>query len=166
MFHETLNFAALRKLPVLFICENNLYATNTHIRDRQSQTDIYKRAESYAMPGVLADGNDVWGVYGEAEKAVKRARQGQGPTLLEFRTYRFLEHCGIHEDLDLGYLTAEEIKTWRAKDPLKRAKDFVGAADERKMSEEIEAMLEKAFSYAKASPFPNRLFAEKAAGGI
>ena len=100
VFHETLNFAALRKLPILFICENNLYATNTHIRDRQSQTDIYKRAEGYAMPSICADGNDVLRVYEETVKACERVKKGGGPTLLEFKTYRYLEHCGINDDSD------------------------------------------------------------------
>ena len=135
VFHETLNFAALRKLPVLFICENNLYATNTHIRDRQAQPEIYKRAESYGMPGVRIDGNDVMAVHEEAARAVARAQKGDGPTLIECMTYRYLEHCGINEDLDLGYRTEQEIKDWRAKDPLKRAENFV-EEKERKQREQ------------------------------
>src|SRR2546422_10886241 len=97
VFHETLNFASLRKLPLLFVCENNLYATNTHIRDRQAQTEIYRHAERFGIPGVRADGNDVLAVYEHAQTAVARARRGEGPSLLEFQTYRILEHCGINE---------------------------------------------------------------------
>ena len=158
VFHETLNFAALRKLPVLFICENNLYATNTHIRDRQPGADIYQRAEAYGMPGVCADGNDVLQVYEETVKACDRAQRGEGPTLLEFKTYRYLEHCGINQDLDLGYRSAEEVKEWRAKDPLKRSKGFVSASEEEKIAREIEQRIDSAFSYAKSSPFPSNLF--------
>ena len=102
VFHETLNFAALRQLPVLFICENNLYATNTHIRQRQAQTEIFKRAESYGLPGVRIDGNDVLAVYEQARLAVSRARKGEGPSLVECMTYRYFEHCGVNEDFQLG----------------------------------------------------------------
>ncbi len=158
VFHETLNFAALRKLPVLFVCENNLYATNTHIRDRQSQTDVYKRADAYAIPGVCSDGNDVLQVYEETAKAYERAKKGDGPTLLEFKTYRYLEHCGINEDLDLGYRSKAELDTWRAKDPLIKAKGFVSASEETKMTQEIGWQIEQAFIFARSSPFPENLF--------
>ncbi len=157
-FHETLNFSTLRKLPVIFVCENNLYATNTHIRDRQAQTEIYKRAESYGLPGICADGNDVLKVYSETIKAVERARKGGGPTLLEFRTYRYLEHCGINEDLDLGYRSESELKEWRAKDPLKKADSFVSVSEKEKMIQEIDRRIEQAFIFAKDSAFPNTLF--------
>jgi len=157
-FHEALNFAALRKLAVVFICENNLYATNTHIRDRQSQTQIWKRAEGYNIPGIHVDGNDVEAVHFEAQKAVRLARQGQGPSLIECETYRYLEHCGIHEDHDLGYRTKEEVNSWRKKDPLEKARRWVSAAEQEKMIKNIEAVIDDAFRHAKASPFPARLF--------
>src|SRR5260370_30616120 len=102
VFHETLNFAALRKLPVIFVCENNLYATNTHIRDRQAQTEIYRHAERFGVPGIQADGNDAFTVHAQATQALARARRGEGPTLIDFHTYRIFEHCGINEDQDLG----------------------------------------------------------------
>ena len=161
VFHETLNISALRKLPILFICENNLYATNTHIRDRQAQTEIFKRAESYGIPGVRIDGNDVLTVYEEAARAVSRARKGQGPTLIECMTYRYLEHCGVNEDLDLGYRTEQEVKEWHAKDPLKKAKDFVNEKESRRMEEEIAAAIDAAFVHAQSSPFPQILMTEE-----
>ena len=160
VFHETLNFAALRKLPVLFVCENNLYATNTRIECRQAQTEIYRRAESYGLPGVRVDGNDVSAVYEAASSAVARARKNEGPTLIECMTYRYLEHCGVHEDLELGYRTEQEIKKWHDNDPLKKAAGFVGEKERRLMESEISAAIDAAFAYAKNSPFPQTLVTE------
>lgn len=163
VFHETMNFAALRKLPLIFVCENNLYATNTHIRDRQAQPEIYRHAERFGMPGVQADGNDVLAVHAEATQAVARARRGEGPTLIEFHTYRLLEHCGINEDHDLGYRSLEEVNAWRARGPLERARHLVTDADLARMSEEIEAEIDVAFDSARSAPWPTVRFAEGAA---
>ncbi len=162
VFHETLNFAALRKLPVIFVCENNLYATNTHIRDRQAQTDVYRRAEGYGLPGVREDGNDALKVYRATQDAVRRARKGLGPTLLEFQTYRYLEHCGISQDHHLGYRTEKEVNRWRQKDPLRIAGLWVKAGDVQKITKEIECRIDEAFAFARSSPYPARLFPEGA----
>lgn len=161
VFHETLNFAALQQLPIVFICENNLYSVNTHIRDRQAQVEIFRRAESQGLPGVLVDGNDAEGVYREAAHAIARARGGDGPTLLECRTYRFIEHCGVNEDPDLGYRAAEEVARWRARDPLELGKRLIEAAAAERMTREIELHIDEAFSYARSSPFPTALFPEE-----
>jgi len=163
VFHETLNFSALRKLPVVFVCENNLYATNTHIRDRQARPEIHPHAERFGLPGVLADGNDVVAVYREATKAVARARSGAGPTLLEFQTYRIFEHCGINEDHDLGYRTLDEVQAWKAKGPLEQGRHLVSEAEIQKMEAEISARIDRAFAHARSAPFPTSLFAEGAA---
>ena len=160
VFHETLNFSALRRLPVVFVCENNLYATNTHIRDRQAQPEIYRHAERLGLPGVVADGNDVLVVHAEAEKAVARARKGQGPTLLEFQTYRILEHCGINEDHELGYRTLDEVRQWQARGPLEKGKHLVTEAEVKKMVVEIDTRIDHAFQYARSSPWPTALFPE------
>ena len=160
VFHETLNFAALRKLPVLFVCENNLYATNTHIRERQAQPEIFKRAESYGLPGVRIDGNDVRAVYEETLRALSRARKGEGPTLIECMTYRYFEHCGVSEDFQLGYRTEQEAKEWHARDPLIKAKDFVNEKERSRMDAEIAALIDAAFAHAKSSPFPQTLVTE------
>jgi TPP-dependent pyruvate/acetoin dehydrogenase alpha subunit len=156
-FHESLNFAALRALPIVFVCENNFYATNTHIRDRQAQTDIFRRAKGYGLPGVLIDGNDVAAVYRAASEAVERARGGKGPTLLECRTYRIFEHCGINSDHELGYRTAEEIEAWKAKGPLEQGKRLVTQEEIARMAAEIEARIDEAFAFARSSPFPSSL---------
>jgi len=163
VFHETLNFSALRKLPVIFVCENNLYATNTHIRDRQARPEIHPHAERFGLPGVLADGNDVVAVHTEATKAVARARAGGGPTLLEFQTYRIFEHCGINEDHELGYRTLDEVRAWKAKGPLEQGRRLVSEAEIKEMEAEISARIDRAFAYARSAPFPTSLFAEGAA---
>jgi TPP-dependent pyruvate/acetoin dehydrogenase alpha subunit len=160
VFHETMNFAALRKLPVIFVCENNLYATNTHIRDRQAQTEIYRHAERFGMPGYQVDGNDVLAVRARAVGAVARARRGDGPTLVEFHTYRIFEHCGINEDTDLGYRTAEEVESWRTRGPLERARPPIDDRDVAHMTEEIEAEIDAAFEHARSAPWPTASFSE------
>jgi TPP-dependent pyruvate/acetoin dehydrogenase alpha subunit len=162
VFHETMNFAALRKLPVIFVCENNLYATNTHIRDRQAQTEIYRHAERFGMPGVQADGNDVLAVHAQATRAIDRARRGDGPTLIEFHTYRMVEHCGINEDDDLGYRTLEEVNAWRARGPLVRAHDLVSDGERTRMIEEIETEINGACAHAHSAPWPTTLLVEGA----
>lgn len=162
VYHETLNFASLRKLPVIFVVENNLYATNTHIRDRQARPEIYRHAERFGMPGFVADGNDVLAVYPEAKKAVDRARRGEGPTLLEFHTYRIMEHCGINEDHELGYRTLDEVREWQAKGPLEKGKWLVTDAERERIAQEIEARIDQAFEYARSSPWPSSLFPEGA----
>lgn len=154
VFHETMNFASLRKLPLIFVCENNLYATNTHIRDRQAQTEIFRHAERFGMPGVRADGNDVLAVHAEARRAVARAREGSGPILLEFQTYRYLEHCGINQDHDLGYRTREEVESWRARDPLERGRSLVAGAEVSQMSDQIEEEIDVACAHARSAPWP------------
>ena len=162
VFHETLNFAALRRLPVVFVCENNLYATNTHITCRQAHPNIHRHAERFGMPGLRADGNDALIVYDEVGQAVARARQGEGPTLIEFETYRLLEHCGVNEDHELGYRTLQEIRQWEAKGPLERGRTLVTEAEARRMAVEIDARIDAAFEFARASPWPSSLFPEDA----
>ena len=159
VFHESLNFAQLRKLPVVFICENNLYATCTHINDRQAQPDIYKLAAGYGLPGVQVDGNDVRAVHAAALAAVDRARRGDGPTLIECRTYRLIEHCGIFEDYQIGYRTAEEGSGWKARDPLAAMHAAVTDPERARLEDEIRELIDDAFAFARASAFPTSLYA-------
>ena len=159
-WHEGLNFAGIHKLPVIFVCENNLYATNTHIRDRQAQPEIYRHAERFGMLGVQADGNDVLAVHAQATRAVDRARRGEGPTLIEFHTYRVLEHCGVNADDDLGYRSLEEVNAWRARGPIERGSQVVTDADLAGMTGEIESEIDEACAHARSAPWPTRLLAE------
>jgi TPP-dependent pyruvate/acetoin dehydrogenase alpha subunit len=162
VFHETLNFAGLRKLPLVFACENNLYATNTHIRDRQARPEIQPHAERFGLPGVMVDGNDPLAVHRAVEAAVTRARRGEGPTLIEFKTYRILEHCGVNEDHELGYRTLDEVERWQASGPFEKGQHLVTAAERQRMAEEIDARIDAAFEHARSAPFPASLLAEGA----
>ena len=102
-------------------------------------------------------------VYQHARTAVARARRGEGPSLLEFQTYRILEHCGINEDHELGYRTLAEVRRWQAKGPLQKGKRLASEAEVRRMTAEIDAQIDAAFEYARSSPFPAALLAEGAA---
>jgi len=158
-FHESLNFAALKKLPIVFICENNLYATFSHISARQSKDNIYKKADSYGIPGFRIDGNDALKVFKASGEAIKRARKKDGPTLIECRTYRWMSHVGIQSDIDLGYRTKKELEEWMAKCPIKRFKKYLLDSDntykekldkiDKKLSQEIE----KAHSFGLKSQY-------------
>src|SRR5215217_8573095 len=115
-FHEGVNLAAIWDLPVIFVCENNLYATEVAFQYATRNTDVAERARSYGIPGIAVDGNDVLAVYEAAEAAVARARAGRGPTLIEGRTYRTRPHAeGMR---DAGYRTPEEIEDWKTRDPI------------------------------------------------
>ncbi len=158
--HESLGVAALRKLPVLFVCENNLYATNSPLKVRQATPDIAPRAAAYRMPGVIVDGTDAVAVYRAARTAVARAREGGGPTLIEAKTYRWREHVGPNFDIDLGYRTQAELDRWMAKDPVTRLArrllraGVLPAARRQAIEAAVEAEVADAVAFARSSPFP------------
>ena len=116
-FHEAANMAALYKLPCLFVCENNGYGEYTKQANHQAIVDVADRAAGYGMPGVIVDGMDVMAVYEAAGEAVDQARKGGGPTLLEFKTYRFYDHVGVR-GMGLTYRADEELEIWKARDPI------------------------------------------------
>lgn len=158
-FHEAANFASVFELPVIFVCENNQWASTTPYRTTTSVENIADRAVGYNMPGVIVDGNDVFKVYEAAKKAVERARQGRGPTLIEAKTYRIKGHfVGDPEK----YRTKEEVKEQFDKnDPIKNFEEKV--LDKKLMTREemdkikaaADKSLEEAMKYAKDSPFPD-----------
>ncbi|PYN66176.1 MAG: acetoin dehydrogenase [Candidatus Rokuibacteriota bacterium] len=158
--HESLAFAALRRLPVVFVCENNLYATLTPLSKRQVSADVSPRAVAHGLPGVSVDGNDVLAVYEAAAHAVARARAGDGPTFIEAKTYRWREHVGPNFDVELGYRTQAELDAWMARDPLLRharileTSGVLTAAERLALDREVEAEVADAVRFAKASPFP------------
>lgn len=160
IFYESLNFAALKKLPVIFACENNLYATYSHQRARQASLEIHKRAEPFGMANAQVDGNDVEASYAAAKVAIDRARNGEGPTLIEFKTYRWRDHVGPSYDYNVGYRTKEEVDEWMTKCPItkleKQMKDakVVTQADLDNMEQDLKAEIVEAFNLAKAAPFP------------
>ena len=157
-FHEGVNLAAIWDLPVIFVCENNLYATEVAFQYATRKTDVAERARSYGIPGVSVDGNDVVAVYEAAGEAVARARAGQGPTLLECRTYRTRAHAeGMR---DAGYRTQDEVTDWQGRDPIARLRAGLlerGIASEPELQEVDEAVAElvaEAMTFAIESPFP------------
>jgi 2-oxoisovalerate dehydrogenase E1 component len=154
-FHEGLNMASIWKLPVLFVCENNQYATEIPFVSVAGNPDVSARGAAYGMPTVGVDGNDVLAVHAAAGEAVRRARAGEGPTLLACTTYRTRPHSeGMR---DGGYRTREEVEEWRQRDPLKRLREHLvdHAATLDAIDREIDQMATDALEWAKASPYPD-----------
>ncbi|MGA2974413.1 MAG: thiamine pyrophosphate-dependent dehydrogenase E1 component subunit alpha [Spirochaetia bacterium] len=158
-FHEGINMAAAWGLPVLFVCENNLYATEVPYAAVTKNPNPATRAAAYGLPGLAVDGNDVMAVYQAAGEAVRRARSGEGPTLLECKTYRTRAHSeGMR---DAGYRTQEEIAEWKARDPIKAwggkllAGGIAAQAELDSIDAELKALAEEAASFALASPMPD-----------
>jgi TPP-dependent pyruvate/acetoin dehydrogenase alpha subunit len=158
-FHESINIAALWKLPVLYVCENNCYGVNTPVDQAVAVKDVADRAAAYGIPGVIVDGNDVLAVYEVAEAAVARARAGQGPTLIECKTYRWRGHTEIKGTPDRR--PPEEIDEWKRKDPITRLvvrlqrQGLLTEDAWRRMDEEILNAIGEAVTFAKESPFPD-----------
>jgi TPP-dependent pyruvate/acetoin dehydrogenase alpha subunit len=159
-FYESLNFAALKNLPVIFICENNFYATHAHQSARQAKNNICQKANVFGVFGVRIDGNNALEVLKTCRDAVRRARLRKGPTLIECRTYRWLEHVGVAYDYDLGYRTEKELRQWRKKCPIEMLKDFliknksIKKSEIERMSEKINFEIREAVRFAKRSKFP------------
>lgn len=121
-WHGAMNFAGIHKLPLVFVVENNQYAISVHV-DKQVAGSVHERAAGYGMPGVVCDGNDVLEVYKHAREAVDRARAGDGPSLLELKTYRHYSHTS--DDDDRTYRTKEEVAEWKEKDPIPRFEGYL-----------------------------------------
>jgi acetoin:2,6-dichlorophenolindophenol oxidoreductase subunit alpha len=159
-FHESLNFASLKKLPVVFICENNFYATHSPRFNRQSYAHIYKLAENYNIPGVCVDGNNVLKVYTEGKKAVECAREKKGPSFIECKTYRWKAHVGPEPDTGTGYRTRKELDRWIKRCPVKLLRErlyrenILTESENQKISRKIDKEIQDAFIYAKNSPYP------------
>ena len=158
-FHEGLNMATVWGLPALFVCENNLYATEVPFAQATKNISVASRAQAYGLPGVEVDGNDVLAVYRAAEEAVRRARSGAGPTLLECKTYRTRPHAeGMR---DAGYRTAEEIAAWKARCPIKQFEEklltdkTVTRADLDLIDAGVKATIDEAAQFAQSSPVPD-----------
>lgn len=158
-FHESLNLAAIWKLPVIFLCENNGYAMFTPQSQTTSLTDIADRARSYGIPGVVVDGQDVLATYEVVRKAVTRARRGEGPALIEAKTYRYEEHSDP-STVAPKYRSDAEIDAWRARDPIKllsrRLKEGCSFSDQEisLVEAEVLAEVEAAVIFARESPDP------------
>ena len=161
-YYESVNFAVLKKLPVLFICENNFYSVYSPLKVRQppnrSITDVAKALGLGTQN--LVDGNDVLSSYSSINKAIKRIKKGNGPQFIEFSTYRWREHCGVNFDNDLGYRSEKEYNEWKRKDPISNFKDYLISENIisiellEQIKSKIDLEIQDAFNYAIESPFP------------
>lgn len=163
VFHESLNFAALHRLPVLFVCENNAFSVYTHLCERRPPGQrLAALAAGHGLTALTGDGNNVAAVYDLAGEAVSRIRAGGGPIFLELATYRWREHCGPNFDDHLGYRDPEEARTWReCRCPLDGLRERLLAQgrlaprQEAAWREEIAAEIAAAVAKAKADPYPD-----------
>ncbi len=162
-FHESLNFAAIKNLPVIFICENNLYSSHLHIRERR-KNNIWEQASSVGITAVRVDGNDILKVYEAAKKAVSHARSGKGVFFIEAMTYRLRGHVGAHDniaDQDIRDIrNPKEVKAWLAKEPIWKFKKYLkthGVLNEndfQKIEEAAQKEVEEAYKFMERSPYP------------
>jgi pyruvate dehydrogenase E1 component alpha subunit len=156
-FHEGINLAAVWNLPVIFVCENNVYGFSTHYRRVTPIDDIAERASAYGIPGQVVNGMDLTAVYDAAKNAVQRARQGKGPTLIETKTYRYMGHSRFEK---AAYRTKEELEEWKRRDPINSYRAYlsekfgVKEQETEKIHKEVEAEMEDAVRYAEQSPDP------------
>lgn len=161
-FYQSLNFASLHKLPVVFICENNFYATQSPIKARQVNTDIYRKASVFKMHGERIDGNDVIAVYESSKKAVKKAREKKEPSLIECITYRIKPHVGHGSDVHSGYRSKNEHEKWLKKCPIKRFTKFlldkkiISEQQINKIKNSIAKKIDSALSFSKNSQIPSK----------
>lgn len=164
VLYESLNFAALMKLPIVFVCENNYYATHMPIRDCRIQNNIYKIAEPFCIDNEEVDGNDVLQVYEAGKKAIKKCRRGEGPVFLECLTYRFRGHVGPDDNIQGNHTDIrpkEEIEAWRQKDPIVLFEKYLlgnKVLDQsvlNNVKKEIETEVAAAHKFAKNSPLPD-----------
>lgn len=154
VFHESINFAALKKLPVLFICENNLYAIHSHYLKRRRSDNVIALARTYGMPAERVEDGDIFKIYELSKKYIGRMRRGGGPAFLECFTSRWKEHVGPNDDFHLGYRSEEEVRLWKQKDQLKRLGSYLQPQIIKKIEDDVEGQIEDAFRFAEESPFP------------
>src|ERR1700682_3705005 len=156
--HEAMNFAAIHKLAVVFVCENNGYAISVPQSSQMAIANVADRAAGYGFPGVVVDGNDVLTCYEAARQAVERARRSDGPTLIEVKTYRFTAHSS--DDDDKRYRKAEEVAIWRQKDPILRYAGYLREAgtltdsSEGQITDRVTGQVDEATEYAERAPDP------------
>ena len=157
VFHESINFASVHNLPILFICENNLYSVYTSMEPRQSnKRDIVKIGNSNGIKSKRCDGNNVLKVYSLVKRSINYIKKNSKPILLEFNTYRWLEHCGPNWDDELGYRKKNELKKWIKKCPIKNfEKKYMNKTQINYFNKLIQIEINKAFTFAKNSKFPD-----------
>jgi pyruvate dehydrogenase E1 component alpha subunit len=161
VFHESANFASLHKLPVVFVCENNLYSVYSPMGVRQpAHREVFEQARGHGIEAHQGDGNDPLAVYQLMSEALAHARARRGPVFLELKTYRWREHCGPNFDNNIGYRTEAEYLAWKERDPIAgferrlRAAGRLDAARHARFVQDQTAAIAAAFTAARAAPFP------------
>jgi len=160
VFYESLNLAALRRFPVILVCENNLYSSHMHIKDRRPADNIPEIVRAHSIPAVRVDGNNILEVYQAAVDAVRNARQGKGPAFIECRTYRWRGHVGPNFDLEKGLRSKEELEAWMARCPIKSfqselmSKGLLTQSEANKLRAEAVKEVDDAIAWARESPMP------------
>ena len=154
VFYETLNFAALKALPLLFVVENNGYAIHSRIAIRQKNVNIAMRAASFGVEAVRLESDDIWTLRDAAAHAISSLRVGDGPRLIEVPTYRWREHVGPAEDFRSGYRSAEEARPWFENDQVQRTGALLPKVLREHIEQQVEDQVADAFAFAEASPFP------------
>jgi TPP-dependent pyruvate/acetoin dehydrogenase alpha subunit len=155
VFAESLNFAALKRLPVLFVCENNRYAIHTHQNRRQARPEICDRVRAHGIPAEHIEHSDVLYLHERAKAVAPNIRAGGGPHFFEVMTYRWREHVGPACDYHLGYRTEDEAEPWIQSDQVLRLAAMIDAGKAARIREEVEAEVAAAFAFAEASPVPD-----------
>ncbi len=155
-FWETINFAALKRLPLLFVCENNRYAIHAAQNTRQPADNIVERVQSFGIQAERLADNDVMAIYERAKSAANSIRNEKaGPVFLECMTYRWREHVGPNDDFNLGYRTAQEAEPWIKNDAMKRIGDTLAENSRKRIEADVESEIREAFAFAEASPWPD-----------
>jgi pyruvate dehydrogenase E1 component alpha subunit len=161
IFHESLSFASLHNLPIIFVCENNLYSTHAPLVSRQPDRPISRLAMAHNISSFTLDGNNVIEIFEVSKEVIQMARMGFGPSLLVCNTYRWLEHVGPNTDEELGYRSREEIQLWKENDPIVNLRKILQNSftdwptEEKKIILEINTKIESAFAFASKSPTPS-----------
>jgi TPP-dependent pyruvate/acetoin dehydrogenase alpha subunit len=155
--HEAMNFAGIHKLPVVFVCENNFYAYSVPVEKQMAIADVADRAAAYGFPGTTSYGNDLLAVFHATRQAIERARRGEGPTLIEFKTYRWHGHS---EHDKAFYRSEEELLEWKSRDPIPqfetylREKQVVNAENLGEITRRVQREIEEAVQFAEENPYP------------
>ena len=163
VFYESVNFAVLKNLPVIFVCENNMYSVNSPLSVRQpASREVYNVAKGIGIESHQGNGNDVIEVYNLAEKAIRKARSGDGPTFFEFKTYRWREHCGPLFDHTVGLRPVDEFEKWQQQCPIANFElkllgdNALSREDIARMNRQINEEIDESITFAKNSPFPDK----------
>lgn len=159
--HESLNIASIFKIPTLFICENNLFASHLHISQRQVRKSIARFAESHSVPFEIVDGNDIVQVSNAAERLLQIARNGNGPVFLEAFTYRHRGHVGPREDIDVGVMRKDDLNLWKKRDPILRLSNsmidcgYLTKEQLKQQEHDVDSLIEKMWQESERAPFPD-----------